>query len=428
MSEPTWQLLNRGAHRFEDIHPRVPITRDALDAKCQQSKAFDQEWRDSHKAERPIQAMDPAPDQTTQPNVEHEQQMGLGHLEQGQATEHEMMQQAQHSGEQQAEQQAVQLQHGQERQQDKVAKMPDEFDAAYVKKAHAQAIFHEFAPGLIRKLALRCVLPAWWELIGQFLKDLQAKAIAVGVPWDNNTFIPSEFQANVATAEDLKTTSANMTVMQPSAMEEEYLDIMGQSLRNLLDTAAKDVANAVGDASSSNVAMAPVVQQLKEVEMSARSAATSKRERKIYTTELSADLKDALDLHRDRMCFVGPGGEEALAALVLAKSKGLSPAAPDTRTDAELHILSDLDIMDLLGMFDANTKLSDKIGLALRKAGAKKVIMSKHPYPLAGNKAMELRFSVNTGNPGDQLALLTLLAQAVQAEGQCYLPQQGREE
>ncbi|KAJ9522568.1 hypothetical protein QJQ45_008330 [Haematococcus lacustris] len=55
MSEPTWQLLNRGAHRYEDIHPRVPITRDALDAKCQQSKAFDQEWRDSHKAERPIQ-------------------------------------------------------------------------------------------------------------------------------------------------------------------------------------------------------------------------------------------------------------------------------------------------------------------------------------------------------------------------------------
>ncbi|GFH29437.1 hypothetical protein HaLaN_28090 [Haematococcus lacustris] len=164
--------------------------------------------------------------------------------------------------------------------------------------------------------------------------------MAAGVPWDNNTFIPSEFVAHVATAEDLKTTSvtympapthalhchsctalllhpfmqssahhescetvvlaANMTVMQPSAMEEEYQDIMGQSLRNLLDTAAKDVANAVGDASSSNVAavhnsllesllkdpdafkaaMAPVVTQLKELEIATRSAAKSKRGRK----------------------------------------------------------------------------------------------------------------------------------------------------
>ncbi|KAJ9527338.1 hypothetical protein QJQ45_025606, partial [Haematococcus lacustris] len=55
MSEPTWQLLNRGAHRYEDIHPRVPITRDALDVKCQQSKAFDQECKDSRKADRPMQ-------------------------------------------------------------------------------------------------------------------------------------------------------------------------------------------------------------------------------------------------------------------------------------------------------------------------------------------------------------------------------------
>ncbi|KAL6747728.1 hypothetical protein V8C86DRAFT_2443787 [Haematococcus lacustris] len=55
MTEPTFGLLDRGAHRFEDVNPRVPITRDALDVKCREAKAFEQQWRDSGKPGRPIQ-------------------------------------------------------------------------------------------------------------------------------------------------------------------------------------------------------------------------------------------------------------------------------------------------------------------------------------------------------------------------------------
>ncbi|KAL6746937.1 hypothetical protein V8C86DRAFT_2444626 [Haematococcus lacustris] len=54
MTEPTWQLLDQGAHHFQDSNPHVPITRDALDAKCKQSKAFEREWKDSSKPGRPI--------------------------------------------------------------------------------------------------------------------------------------------------------------------------------------------------------------------------------------------------------------------------------------------------------------------------------------------------------------------------------------
>ncbi|KAL6746934.1 hypothetical protein V8C86DRAFT_3118926 [Haematococcus lacustris] len=54
MTEPTWQLLDRGAHHFQDSNPHVPVTRDALDAKCKQSKAFEREWKDSSKPGRPI--------------------------------------------------------------------------------------------------------------------------------------------------------------------------------------------------------------------------------------------------------------------------------------------------------------------------------------------------------------------------------------
>lgn len=92
----------------------------------------------------------------------------------------------------------------------------------------------------------------WWELVGQFLKVLQDKAKAAGVPCDNNTHIPADFVANVATAEDLKARSASMTVKKPSAMEEEYQDIMGQCLSNLLDAAAHDVTDASAGASSSD--------------------------------------------------------------------------------------------------------------------------------------------------------------------------------
>ncbi|KAL6751138.1 hypothetical protein V8C86DRAFT_3107339 [Haematococcus lacustris] len=38
VTEPTYHLLNRGYFPFEDIDPRVPITRDMLDVKCKQAK------------------------------------------------------------------------------------------------------------------------------------------------------------------------------------------------------------------------------------------------------------------------------------------------------------------------------------------------------------------------------------------------------
>ncbi|KAL6762854.1 hypothetical protein V8C86DRAFT_2432326 [Haematococcus lacustris] len=194
----------------------------------------------------------------------------------------------------------------------------------------------------------------------------------------------------------------------------------------------------------------------------------------------SDDLKVSLDLHRDRMCFLDPGGAAALAALKHANLKGLSLAAPNTRKDPAT--LTDTDLQDMLGMFSANTatadpilgrmamimseatqinikdlvaslpnegksstthwtrhnkdidtrntmhhintndtmvhaELFDRLGAAFRAAGAKKVRLSKQVYEVAGSTAMEFQIGFNAGDPGGLFALLALLAQAVQAEG-----------
>ncbi|KAL6751143.1 hypothetical protein V8C86DRAFT_3107347 [Haematococcus lacustris] len=55
VTEPTYHLLNRGYFPFEDIDPRVPITRDMLDVKCKQAKEFVQQWKIEGKAGTPMQ-------------------------------------------------------------------------------------------------------------------------------------------------------------------------------------------------------------------------------------------------------------------------------------------------------------------------------------------------------------------------------------
>ncbi|KAL6747661.1 hypothetical protein V8C86DRAFT_2443859 [Haematococcus lacustris] len=55
VTELTFHLLNRGYFRFEDIYPRVPITRDMLDVKCMQAKEFVQQWKSEGKAGTPMQ-------------------------------------------------------------------------------------------------------------------------------------------------------------------------------------------------------------------------------------------------------------------------------------------------------------------------------------------------------------------------------------
>ncbi|KAL6747820.1 hypothetical protein V8C86DRAFT_2443644 [Haematococcus lacustris] len=56
VTELTYHLLNRGYFPFEDIDPRVPITRDMLDVKCKQAKEFVQQWKIEGKAGTPMQA------------------------------------------------------------------------------------------------------------------------------------------------------------------------------------------------------------------------------------------------------------------------------------------------------------------------------------------------------------------------------------
>ncbi|KAJ9534648.1 hypothetical protein QJQ45_002935 [Haematococcus lacustris] len=82
-------------------------------------------------------------------------------------------------------------------------------------------------------------------------------------------------------------------------------------------------------------------------------------ERRPTMANWSDDLKVSLDLHRDRMCFLDPGGAAALAALKHANLKGLSLAAPNTRKDPAT--LTDTDLQDMLGMFSANTATADPI-------------------------------------------------------------------
>ncbi|KAL6747660.1 hypothetical protein V8C86DRAFT_2443858 [Haematococcus lacustris] len=55
VTELTFHLLNRGYFGFEDIYPRVPITRDMLDVRCMQAKEFVQQWKSEGKAGTPMQ-------------------------------------------------------------------------------------------------------------------------------------------------------------------------------------------------------------------------------------------------------------------------------------------------------------------------------------------------------------------------------------
>ncbi|KAL6746897.1 hypothetical protein V8C86DRAFT_2444685 [Haematococcus lacustris] len=55
VTELTYHLLNRGYFPYEEINPRVPITRDMLDLKCMQAKEFIQQWKAEGKAGTPMQ-------------------------------------------------------------------------------------------------------------------------------------------------------------------------------------------------------------------------------------------------------------------------------------------------------------------------------------------------------------------------------------
>ncbi|KAL6745115.1 hypothetical protein V8C86DRAFT_3035898, partial [Haematococcus lacustris] len=55
VTELTYHLLNRGYFPYEEINPRVPITRGMLDLKCMQAKEFIQQWKAEGKAGTPMQ-------------------------------------------------------------------------------------------------------------------------------------------------------------------------------------------------------------------------------------------------------------------------------------------------------------------------------------------------------------------------------------